>query len=98
MSPVLFVRIFLIKNPLPFQHGESEYNVLGRIGGDASLSPRGELYAQGLAKYINAQAGIEGFQVWTSELRRTVQTAADIRGPKRAVRALNELDAVSIHL
>lgn len=79
-----------------FKHGESEYNVLGRIGGDASLSPRGQLYGQGLANHMNALFGLEGLQVWTSELCRTKQTAADIRGPKRAVRALNELDAVSI--
>ncbi|KAG7312263.1 hypothetical protein JYU34_001735 [Plutella xylostella] len=74
------------------RHGESEYNVLGRIGGDASLSPRGQLYAHGLADYMNA-LGQEPLTVWTSEMRRTKQTAADIRAAKRAVRALNELDA-----
>lgn len=78
-----------------FQHGESEYNVLGRIGGDASLSPRGELYAQALANYINSLGCRDPLTVWTSELRRTKQTATDIRAPKRIVRALNELDAVS---
>lgn len=75
------------------RHGESEYNVLGRIGGDASLSPRGQLYAQALSNYINTLTGLEGVQIWTSELRRTKQTAADIQAPKRAVRSLNELDA-----
>lgn len=69
--------------------------MLGRIGGDASLSPRGQLYAHGLADYMNA-LGQEPLTVWTSEMRRTKQTAADIRAAKRAVRALNELDAVSI--
>lgn len=75
------------------RHGESEYNVLGRIGGDASLSPRGELYAQALAKHINALGCRDHVTVWTSERRRTKQTAADIRAPKRTVRGLNELDA-----
>lgn len=78
------------------QHGESEYNVLGRIGGDANLSERGQQYSRALAEYINAIASREPFSVWTSELRRTKQTSAEIRAPKRAVRALNELDAVSI--
>ncbi|XP_075980057.1 6-phosphofructo-2-kinase/fructose-2,6-bisphosphatase-like isoform X2 [Anticarsia gemmatalis] len=75
------------------RHGESEYNVLGRIGGDASLSARGQLYAQALADHINALGGRDHVTVWTSERRRTKQTAADIRAPKRVVRALNELDA-----
>ncbi|CAG9788609.1 unnamed protein product [Diatraea saccharalis] len=75
------------------RHGESEYNVLGRIGGDASLSARGQLYASALADHMNAVGSREPLTVWTSELRRTKQTAADIRAPKRAVRALNELDA-----
>lgn len=35
-----------------FQHGESEYNVLGRIGGNADLSPRGWKYGQRLAKFF----------------------------------------------
>lgn len=78
------------------QHGESEFNVIGRIGGDANLSARGQQYAHALAEYINAIASHEPLSVWTSELRRTKQTSAEIRAPKRAVRALNELDAVSI--
>lgn len=75
------------------RHGESEYNVLGRIGGDASLSPRGLLYASALAEHMNALACRDHMTVWTSERWRTKQTAADIRAPKRVVRALNELDA-----
>ncbi|XP_032518641.1 6-phosphofructo-2-kinase/fructose-2,6-bisphosphatase-like isoform X1 [Danaus plexippus] len=75
------------------RHGESEYNVLGRIGGDAALSPRGERYALALAEHFNSLAEVEPVAVWTSELRRTKQTAAGIHAPKRAIRALNELDA-----
>ncbi|VVC93248.1 unnamed protein product [Leptidea sinapis] len=75
------------------RHGESEYNVLGRIGGDANLSPRGQRYAIALAEHINSKASCEPMAVWTSEMRRTKQTASDIMAPKRALRALNELDA-----
>lgn len=70
--------------------------MLGRIGGDAVLSPRGQSYAHALAEHMNELAIQEPLSVWTSELRRTKQTAAEIMAPKRAVRALNELDAVSI--
>lgn len=34
------------------RHGESDYNVLGRIGGDADLSLRGQRYAERLTKYL----------------------------------------------
>ncbi|KAF4520444.1 hypothetical protein B566_EDAN004016 [Ephemera danica] len=55
------------------KHGESENNILGRIGGDADLSPRGRKYALSLAKFIN-EATIPGLRVLTSELKRTHQT------------------------
>lgn len=44
----------VIKNHLYYfsRHGESEYNVLGRIGGDADLSSRGKCYADRLTKYF----------------------------------------------
>jgi hypothetical protein len=38
---------------------------------------------------------IEGLKVWTSELRRTKQTAEGISAPAEHISALNELDAVS---
>ncbi|XP_054268628.1 6-phosphofructo-2-kinase/fructose-2,6-bisphosphatase-like isoform X1 [Macrosteles quadrilineatus] len=74
------------------RHGESEYNVVGRIGGDTDLSPRGRMYAKTLATYIN-DANIPDLHVWTSEKRRTKQTAAGIAAPSEPVEALNELDA-----
>lgn len=77
------------------QHGESEYNVLGRIGGDTDLSPRGQMYASALSRHIN-DAHILDLHVWTSEKRRTKQTAAGIAAPTEHIAALNELDAVSI--
>ncbi|KAJ1918446.1 6-phosphofructo-2-kinase [Mycoemilia scoparia] len=37
------------------RHGQSEDNVLGRIGGDAPLSAKGHKYAAALAKFIKQQ-------------------------------------------
>lgn len=39
------------------QHGESMYNVEGKIGGDAELSPRGMIYAQSLPGLIKKHIG-----------------------------------------
>merc|ERR1719174_3033297 len=33
------------------RHGESQYNVEGRLGGDSSLSPRGHEYARRLGEF-----------------------------------------------
>ncbi|GBP28387.1 hypothetical protein EVAR_102959_1 [Eumeta japonica] len=74
------------------RHGESEFNAIGRIGGNSSLSARGQSYARVLAEHLSAVASRD-LRVWTSELLRTKQTAAHIPAPKRAIRALNELDA-----
>jgi len=37
------------------RHGESQFNVQGRIGGDAYLSPRGELFAKKLPSVFAKQ-------------------------------------------
>lgn len=68
--------------------------MLGRIGGDANLSPRGRKYAQSLAGHMN-EVKIEGLKVWTSDLRRTKQTAEGINAPAEHMASLNELHAVS---
>lgn len=74
------------------RHGESVYNLLGRIGGDAELSERGWEYAKALAKYISEQ-NIPRLRVWTSQLNRTIQTAEAIKAPQERWKALNEIDA-----
>lgn len=74
------------------RHGESEHNLKGLIGGDASLSERGRQYAKCLENYISQQ-NIEGLRVWTSWLRRSIQTVADIKAPQERWKALNEIDA-----
>ncbi|XP_065341178.1 uncharacterized protein LOC135940280 isoform X3 [Cloeon dipterum] len=74
------------------RHGESENNVLGRIGGDTDLSPRGKCYARILAREINAME-IQDLRVLTSQLKRTQQTAAFIKATMESLEALNELEA-----
>ncbi len=74
------------------RHGESSFNVSGRIGGDAALSEAGRAYASHLASVVRERVG-EGVVVWTSTLRRTIETAEALGKPYRAWRALDEIDA-----
>jgi len=76
------------------RHGESMHNTVGKIGGDSDLSPKGAQYAQKLSEYINNEK-IPGMRVWTSWLKRTIQTAASIDAPQERWKALNEIDAGS---
>lgn len=63
------------------RHGESMDNVLGRIGGDPALSPRGEAYAPKLAEFLHKRLKQEpAASVWTSTLQRTLLTARHIVG------------------
>ncbi|XP_053656077.2 6-phosphofructo-2-kinase/fructose-2,6-bisphosphatase isoform X3 [Cherax quadricarinatus] len=74
------------------RHGESTHNEMGRIGGDANLSENGRLFGSVLAKYIKDQ-NIPKLRVWTSWLKRTIQTAEGIEAPQERWKALNEIDA-----
>jgi len=71
------------------RHGQSEYNILGKIGGDSSLSVNGKEYAKRLAKYAeenicrttetDLKSGEEKTverpaRLWTSTLKRTNET------------------------
>ncbi|KAJ3518984.1 hypothetical protein NMY22_g13413 [Coprinellus aureogranulatus] len=75
------------------RHGESQFNVEGKIGGDALLSPRGMQYADALPALIKDNVGDAPLTVWTSTLRRTIQTAAKLPYPKLTWKSLDELDA-----
>ncbi len=75
------------------RHGESEYNVEGRVGGDAPLSARGEQYAGALARSMRERSGDATFGVWTSTLVRTTQTAEPLGRSPRTWRALDEIDS-----
>ncbi|TDG41283.1 hypothetical protein AWZ03_012298 [Drosophila navojoa] len=74
------------------RHGESEHNLSGLIGGDSNLSPRGHQYARALASFISQQQ-IDGLRVWTSWMKRAIQTVADVKAPQERWKALNEIDA-----
>ncbi len=75
------------------RHGQSEYNVLGKIGGDSSLSESGEAYAVDLAKFVHtnilglnedgsfkdeSNRVVEHARLYTSSLQRTQLTARHI--------------------
>ncbi|XP_017471942.1 PREDICTED: 6-phosphofructo-2-kinase/fructose-2,6-bisphosphatase [Rhagoletis zephyria] len=74
------------------RHGESEHNLKGLIGGDSNLSERGRQYAKALNAFIEQQH-IDGLRVWTSWMKRAIQTVADVKAPQERWKALNEIDA-----
>ncbi|XP_005162206.1 6-phosphofructo-2-kinase/fructose-2,6-bisphosphatase 1 isoform X1 [Danio rerio] len=74
------------------RHGESELNLLGRIGGDSGLSSQGQKYAKALSEFIRGQS-IKELKVWTSHMKRTIQTAEALGVPYEQWKALNEIDA-----
>ncbi|KAL6119035.1 pfkfb1 [Pungitius sinensis] len=74
------------------RHGESELNLVGRIGGDTGLSPRGAKFAGALGTYMREQT-ISDLKVWTSHMKRTIQTAEALGVPYEQWKALNEIDA-----
>ncbi|CAK6958419.1 -phosphofructo-2-kinase/fructose-2%2C6-bisphosphatase 4a isoform X1 [Scomber scombrus] len=74
------------------RHGESELNVKGCIGGDSGLTPRGKEFAKKLSQFIETQ-GISDLKVWTSQMKRTIQTAEALSVPYEQWKVLNEIDA-----
>ncbi|XP_035244009.1 6-phosphofructo-2-kinase/fructose-2,6-bisphosphatase 4a isoform X2 [Anguilla anguilla] len=74
------------------RHGESDLNVRGRIGGDSGLSMHGREFAKCLGKFIQDQ-NIPELKVWTSQMKRTIQTAEALGVPYEQWKALNEIDA-----
>uniref|UniRef100_A0A8C2VLQ5 6-phosphofructo-2-kinase/fructose-2,6-biphosphatase 4 n=1 Tax=Chinchilla lanigera TaxID=34839 RepID=A0A8C2VLQ5_CHILA len=74
------------------RHGESELNLKGRIGGDPGLSARGREFAKRLARFISDQ-NIKDLKVWTSQMKRTIQTAEALGVPYEQWKVLNEIDA-----
>ncbi|KAI0318057.1 bifunctional 6-phosphofructo-2-kinase/fructose-2,6-bisphosphate 2-phosphatase [Amylostereum chailletii] len=75
------------------RHGESQYNVEGKIGGDSLLSERGMKYMNALPALITDNIGDAPLTVWTSTLQRTIQTAENLPYPKLTWKSLDELDA-----
>ncbi|KAL9129997.1 MAG: hypothetical protein Q9175_007138 [Cornicularia normoerica] len=81
------------------RHGESEFNLSGRIGGDANISERGELYARALPSLVASSVGDDRqLTIWTSTLKRTIQTARFLAASPKGYdklewKALDELDS-----
>jgi hypothetical protein len=76
------------------RHGESLFNLVNRIGGDPPLSPRGEEYGRRLAEHAKHHFGPDDeLEVWTSTLRRTIETARFLGVEISQWRSLDEIDA-----
>lgn len=52
-------------------------------------------FAQGLGRFIQDQ-NIKDLKVWTSQMKRTIQTAEALGVPYEQWKALNEIDAVRV--
>uniref|UniRef100_A0A8C2BIR2 6-phosphofructo-2-kinase/fructose-2,6-biphosphatase 3 n=1 Tax=Cyprinus carpio TaxID=7962 RepID=A0A8C2BIR2_CYPCA len=74
------------------RHGESQHNLQGRLGGDSGLSTRGRKFTEALAKFVEEQ-NLNDLKVWTSQMRRSIQTAEALNVPYEQWKALNEIDA-----
>ncbi|OJJ47072.1 hypothetical protein ASPZODRAFT_1891824 [Penicilliopsis zonata CBS 506.65] len=81
------------------RHGESEFNLTGKIGGDSMLSERGQAYSRALPGLLK-KSGVPPntkIVIWTSTLRRTIQTAKPLEQEtgfeKLEWKALDELDS-----
>jgi broad specificity phosphatase PhoE/predicted kinase len=73
------------------RHGESEYNVLDKVGGDSGLSAKGRCYPPVLAQFIKQQSP-KNLIVWTSTLKRAAQTTETLEYPVIQFKALDEID------
>lgn len=83
------------------RHGQSQYNVQGRLGGNSPLSCKGEQYAAKLGEFMANEPNIDisSLRIWCSTLERTIQTAtiaqSKLPGSRPIVkwRALTEINA-----
>lgn len=80
-------RLYLVR------HGQTEYNIVGRIGGDPNLSDKGREQANALARHMRTK--YIPF-LFTSTKTRSMQTAAPVleSRPKTKIIALNEFDEI----
>eukprot|EP01086_Lenisia_limosa_P016607 TRINITY_DN6532_c0_g1_i1.p1 TRINITY_DN6532_c0_g1~~TRINITY_DN6532_c0_g1_i1.p1 ORF type:complete len:454 (-),score=87.40 TRINITY_DN6532_c0_g1_i1:87-1448(-) len=76
------------------RHGEAEDNVTGRVGGDSSLTPQGEKYAQQLGDFVNI-LDQPNIQCWTSTMERAVESTKYLP-PHVTVKKFKALDEISL--
>ncbi|OBZ75297.1 Fructose-2,6-bisphosphatase [Grifola frondosa] len=77
------------------RHGESQFNVEGKIGGDSFLSERGMRYASALPALITDNIGDAPLTIWTSTLQRTIQTGQYLPYNKLTWKSLTNWTLVS---
>jgi len=69
------------------RHGQSEYNRLGKVGGDSALTEHGHAFAVALGKWVEVNVMTDSAgepqpcRLWTSSLLRTRMTAQHIPHP-----------------
>jgi hypothetical protein len=61
------------------KHGESQYNLDGRIGGDTLLSSRGEAYARKLPELVRKSVGVRNF------ILSQIPTSLTLTCPRRTI-------------
>ncbi|ABP00251.1 predicted protein, partial [Ostreococcus lucimarinus CCE9901] len=62
------------------RHGESEYNVTGRLGGNSGITAKGVAFSEILRRWCETPRTVRA-RLWTSSLLRTIATAANIEHP-----------------
>jgi broad specificity phosphatase PhoE len=78
------------------RHGESLYNLTGRLGGNSDLSEKGHTYAKALNQWFLENVDKEtrdSMIVVTSTLVRTIATSRHFDCEKLHLRSLDEIDA-----
>jgi len=77
------------------RHGQSEYNLEDKIGGNPPLSDRGIQYAQKLFEWFRGEFApyTDKLEIWTSTLKRTHETVQYFSIQFRQFPALDELNA-----
>ena len=74
------------------RHGESYNNVKNIIGGDCSITKKGYDYAKKLGEYFNKKYKKSDIYVFTSALKRTIETSKYIKETQsNNVKDLNEI-------
>jgi broad specificity phosphatase PhoE len=73
--------------------GESKNNVEKRIGGDSDLSELGESYAKKLSEFICELPENEKIVVFTSTLKRSLNTAKHLKNKIIQWKAMDDLDS-----
>tara|TARA_Y100000991_G_scaffold214761_1_gene203275 strand:- start:1900 stop:3093 length:1194 start_codon:yes stop_codon:yes gene_type:complete len=83
----------LNKNPIYLtRHGESINNEKMVLGGDCSLTDKGLEFSRKLTDFINKDIG-DDFIIYTSCLKRTIETVQFFNNKKIETRLLNEIHA-----